>query len=304
VAGFRYTSVTGSRAANADGYSTGPTSPFGAFSTDSEQRSLYATYTAGAPPAAPVNTAPPAISGAARVGQTLTASTGTWSNTPTAYTYQWSRCSSSGTGCTAIAGAPSYTVQSADVSHTLRVAVTASNGGGSSAPATSAATGIVTAGPATFGYSAVGGSADSFSANRKRVNAYSLPQSGSVSKLSMYLSSASSSGQADIKGVVYADSGGAPGALLGTTSQLVFSGGEATGWYDLTFPTALNLAAGKYWIGVITGGGSGVAGFRYTSVTGSRDYNSDTYTTGPTSSFGAFSTDSEQMSLYATFTAG
>jgi hypothetical protein len=164
--------------------------------------------------------------------------------------------------------------------------------------------GCATVAPATFGYSAVGGSVDTFSADRKRVNAYSLPQAGSVSKLSVYLSSGASSGQADIKGIVYADAGGAPGALVGTTSQLVFSGGQATGWYDLTFPSALNLAAGRYWIGVITGGGSGVAAFRYTTVTGSRDYNGNTYATGPTSSFGSFSTDSEQMSLYATYTAG
>jgi hypothetical protein len=137
------------------------------------------------------------------------------------------------------------------------------------------------------------------------VNAYSLPQAGSVSKLSVYLSSAaSSSAQTDLEGVIYADANGSPGALLGTTAQLVFSAGQAAGWYDLTFPSAVHLAAGKYWLGLITGGASGVAAFRYTSVTGSRDYNADTYTDGPSSSFGSFSTDFEQMSLYATYTAG
>lgn len=42
------------------------------------------------PPAAvPVNTDPPSISGTLLLGQTLTCSTGTWTNSPTSYSYQW-----------------------------------------------------------------------------------------------------------------------------------------------------------------------------------------------------------------------
>ena len=45
------------------------------------------------PPTPPVNTAAPAISGTDQVGQTLSASTGTWSGTgPLNYSYQWQRC--------------------------------------------------------------------------------------------------------------------------------------------------------------------------------------------------------------------
>src|SRR5690606_13340074 len=39
----------------------------------------------------PENTVLPAISGTAQVGETLTASTGTWINEPDSYTYQWKR---------------------------------------------------------------------------------------------------------------------------------------------------------------------------------------------------------------------
>jgi hypothetical protein len=87
----------------------------------------------------PVNTAPPAVSGLAQVGQSLAATTGTWSNRPTAYSYAWRRCDAAGASCTAIAGATaqSYTLTSADAGLTIQVAVTARNGRGS-ATATSA----------------------------------------------------------------------------------------------------------------------------------------------------------------------
>jgi phosphatidylinositol-3-phosphatase len=99
------------------------------------------------PRRAPTNTAPPVVSGTAQVGQTLSATTGSWSGTqPLAYAYQWRRCDSAGAGCGDIAGATTatYTVVSADVGSTIRVVVTASNAFGS-APATSGATAVVTA---------------------------------------------------------------------------------------------------------------------------------------------------------------
>ena len=42
---------------------------------------------------APYNTALPAITGTIKVGSTQTVSTGTWSNTPTSYSYQWQKSS-------------------------------------------------------------------------------------------------------------------------------------------------------------------------------------------------------------------
>jgi hypothetical protein len=81
--------------------------------------------------AAPVNSTLPTVSGTAKVGQTLTVSNGTWSGSPTSYSYQWQRCTSS-TSCTDITGATNktYTVTSADSGHTLRAAVTATNADG------------------------------------------------------------------------------------------------------------------------------------------------------------------------------
>ena len=96
-----------------------------------------ATVVAGAgaaAQAAPVNTAPPTISGAPTVGQTLTAANGTWSNTPTSYDYQWLRCNATGGSCVNVANGTqkTYTLVGADANHTMRVKVTATNADGSS----------------------------------------------------------------------------------------------------------------------------------------------------------------------------
>jgi hypothetical protein len=92
----------------------------------------------------PKNTALPQISGATNQGSVLTATNGTWSGTTPTYTYQWRDCDSSGNNCTNISGATnsSYTLTATDVSHTIRVIVTATNIY-SSASATSAQTAVI-----------------------------------------------------------------------------------------------------------------------------------------------------------------
>ena len=106
---------------------------------------------AAAPAQPPRNTAPPTISDTTpHVGQTLTATTGTWTGTqPMTFAYQWLRCNSGGQQCQPIANATSatYTVTAADLGSTLRVRVTARNASGT-ATAESATTSRVAAAPA------------------------------------------------------------------------------------------------------------------------------------------------------------
>ena len=94
---------------------------------------------------APTSTAEPAIAGTARVGSSLTATQGGWTNSPTSFAYQWVRCPSSGgrgdgADCAVIAGATTqvYIVAANDAGSRLRVRVTASNASGSATAASNA----------------------------------------------------------------------------------------------------------------------------------------------------------------------
>ena len=82
----------------------------------------------GGAPQAPTNTAVPTVSGTAKVGQTLTATGGTWTGRSAPYLYyQWLR------GAAVIDGATgaTYVPVAADVGAKLRVRVTGQNWAGS-----------------------------------------------------------------------------------------------------------------------------------------------------------------------------
>ena len=55
-----------------------------------------------APPPPPANTTQPVINGSAVQGQTLSVTTGSWTNDPESYGYVWQDCGSSGASCTNI----------------------------------------------------------------------------------------------------------------------------------------------------------------------------------------------------------
>ena len=102
-----------------------------------------ATGTALAVP--PSNTGPPSVTGTPRVGETLTAQNGTWTNSPTSFTYQWQRCTAAGPPCAGIAGATqrTYDLVAADAGSTIRVRVIAANADGASQPVFSGRTAVV-----------------------------------------------------------------------------------------------------------------------------------------------------------------
>jgi hypothetical protein len=104
-------------ASNADGTATATSNPTEVVSSSTEPR----------------NTARPTVSGTAQVGEELVADPGTWTGGVRAFSYQWQRCDQDGANCVDVTGAggKTYGVRSADVDHTLRVSVTATNLAGS-----------------------------------------------------------------------------------------------------------------------------------------------------------------------------
>ena len=121
-----------------------PTQAWGALNNSDQRWSFYVEYGTTSEVQPPVSQTVPTISGSSIVGETLTASPGTWTNAPDHYAYQWLRCE--GADCQPISGATgsAYLLVSADEGRALRILVTASNRGGSN-QATSASTATVSA---------------------------------------------------------------------------------------------------------------------------------------------------------------
>lgn len=107
---------------------------------------------------APANTSVPTIlvPGEVLVGSGLATHPGSWTAPSGAgavtYAYQWEQCDTQGNNCQSIAGAQnaSYTPTPADIGHTLRVIVSASDSDGTT-PAVSAATSTVLSQQGTLG---------------------------------------------------------------------------------------------------------------------------------------------------------
>lgn len=77
--------------------------------------------------AAPTSTVAPAVTGTATTGSTLTTTNGTWTGSPTGYTYQWKRNNTN----IASATASTYVLQVADEGQSIKCTVTATNASGS-----------------------------------------------------------------------------------------------------------------------------------------------------------------------------
>lgn len=212
-----------------------------------------------APAAKPKNTALPVISGQAVVGDTLTSSTGTWANAPSAYQYNWRRCDTSGTNCTRITGlqpSNNYTLVSGDQGHTIDVNVQACNASGCVVK-TSNPTAVVQ--PASqppgsgllVGDQALEPTTDSNGDGGAQAWSYTARASGTASGVQVYTGTGNSGA---LSVGIYSDSNGRPGTLLASTSVPNTQGQ----WDQATFTNGPNIINGtKYWLALLgTGGGS------------------------------------------------
>ena len=138
-------------------------------------------------------------------------------------------------------------------------------------------------------------------ADAKRVYPFSLSESGSVSQLVAWVGAGANggSGTQTVEGVLYADTGGAPGALLAASAPITLSFGDAAGWRSLRLSSAVTLGAGKYWLGLLAGQGN-VATYGY-DASGLKVSNSNSFTSGPSNPFGSGASSTETMAIYAVY---
>jgi hypothetical protein len=162
---------------------------------------------------------------------------------------------------------------------------------------------------ANFGSCTIGGTMVTASADYKRASKFSLSTSNaSVSKLTAYLDGLGATvGSQSVIGIVYAadGTGGAPGTLLCKTQPVTVAAGTAGAWTDLAVAGSCTLpSAGNYYLGLLTSPTEAVVRYFGSSSAGSLAVNSNSFASGPSSTFGSFSTVDVQMSINATFTAG
>jgi hypothetical protein len=102
-----------------------------AYGTSADEYCSDPTDPVSLPPPPTITGSEPSITGYEEAGNTLTASPGSWSGSPT-FTYQWQLCATQGSNCTNIPGATgsSYTLTSSDIGQFLRLEITATNIGG------------------------------------------------------------------------------------------------------------------------------------------------------------------------------
>jgi hypothetical protein len=123
-------------------------------STGSGSSTSTPTGTIASAGSAPTNQARPRVSGNPQEGAALTIVRGRWGGAGISVSQQWTRCDSGGNNCADIGGATgtSYTLGSADVSHTVRVREIARNSRGTTS-ATSDPTALIA--PAKSGAAAI-----------------------------------------------------------------------------------------------------------------------------------------------------
>ncbi len=153
---------------------------------------------------------------------------------------------------------------------------------------------------ATFGKTTVGASWGTDGNGYKSGCKFTLPEEGRVTKLTGHVRGLAGGPQVR-KGVIYADSAGAPGALKGVTAEVSIAASAAAAWVDLSFATPVDLAAGDYWLGFHTGGNNNASDSAYDTLTDGLQYNFNAYADGATDQFGTSTGDPQERSIYATY---
>jgi hypothetical protein len=152
-----------------------------------------------------------------------------------------------------------------------------------------------------FGRMSPGATTAGSSANTKRCSIFTVPQSGAITKVRVYLSNVGNA-DANAKAIVYADSATLPTTLMGISDEVVVPNNMSPGWVEFPFSTPVNITPGSIWIGYHND--TTITNIYVDALTGGRIISSDIYSDGPTDPFGSGTKFDQIMSVQAVYNTG
>jgi hypothetical protein len=154
----------------------------------------------------------------------------------------------------------------------------------------------------TIGQTSSGTHSAALAANTKLVNAYAVPTAAVIPWMYADLGGTGTKGTEQVRGVIYADSNGAPGAFVAATTPITIRPASLPIPYRMYFAHTVHMLAGTYWLGLLTGGTGGVAAVRYFPLPNSTPTNSNAFSAGPSNPFGPLTgVGGMQLSVYALY---
>lgn len=149
-----------------------------------------------------------------------------------------------------------------------------------------------------WGYDGNDGSAYNVAANEVGVIPITMPSAGTSLGNSVLIRLHTSVTAGDkFKGVIYADSGGAPGSLIATGSEVTVASADVELESVISSPATLSPST-KYWIGYLASGGTDLKNIPSGIPA---KFKSTTYSSGPPDPFGTPTTSSNCPGLYLKF---
>ncbi len=152
-----------------------------------------------------------------------------------------------------------------------------------------------------FGTRTIGSQRTNNTADNKRLSPFPLTEAGTVTRLVMLLASPAGGSQRT-RAVIYADAGGAPGALVAIGPEIAVTASPDGEWVPLPFASPVPLTPGTYWLGTITGTTSSATHHYIGTTPKSRAYGWDPYGDGATDPAGAMQSSPGPISIYAEYT--
>ena len=157
----------------------------------------------------------------------------------------------------------------------------------------------------TFGYTGIGSSVTTLSADYQRGGLFTIPEGGWVTKISARLDgNGGGTGTQKIRAAIYNNGNTYPTSLKGVSAEVTISAGQAASWVEFVFSPVVYLPPGNYWLHLHSGANNNVGRY-YRNTTGGTLVSgiSDIYSDGTRTSIPSGATISaHQMSIYATYT--